>query len=170
MEIKILWGLDELLELEESITNGGINLEEGWFLIIVTVGIDILGGEKLGLGLILGHVLDGNHVLFISGDLGLTVWVATSWWFGVLSCSGVSWKFTVSSVVNVLDWGTENWLSESIKLILSLVDVVFDTISILIVDSSWNIWSPNFNRGLAKNHIWLFIIFAVGVGLIKSNF
>jgi len=53
--------------------------------------------------------------------------------------SMMSWKFTISSVMHIFSLCTENHLSESIELILSLMNIVFDTITILISDSSINL-------------------------------
>jgi len=85
--------------------------------------------------IVLAH---GSHVgtflncreffLVISLKFGAGNWVIIS--------SMMSWKFTISSVMHIFSLCTENHLSESIELSLSLMNIVFNTITILISDSS----------------------------------
>ena len=46
----------------------------------------------------------------------------------------VSWKVSVSGVVDILSWEVVVWLIEFVQLLVSIVNVVFNTIAILIVD------------------------------------
>jgi hypothetical protein len=53
----------------------------------------------------------------------------------------LSWKVSVSGVVDVFNWGTVNvWLVEFIKLFAGHVHVVLNTITISIIDGSWLEW------------------------------
>jgi len=48
----------------------------------------------------------------------------------------------VSSVEDMFNWGTKNvWFVESIKLISSQMHVVFNTITVSIIDGSFFEWS-----------------------------
>ena len=61
----------------------------------------------------------------------LVVWLAL-----VFLHSGVTWKVSVVGVVHLLSWSEDLWDIESIELISGLLDVVLNSISILVLDSS----------------------------------
>jgi hypothetical protein len=52
----------------------------------------------------------------------------------------MSWIVSMLGVVDIINRFSENWLSESIELFLGFLYVVFNTISISIVDFSWSVW------------------------------
>ena len=58
----------------------------------------------------------------------------SSWCILILSFSNVTGHVAVVSVVDVVSLIEHSWIIESIEFIISLFDVVFDTIAILVVN------------------------------------
>ena len=181
LNIKIVWGLDESLEIQNFVLiifNWRVNLQKRWFSIIVTVRINNLRLGKLLNHSFLSHFLafSSNHVFSSDSQFGGTVWMGTWHRLWVLTGSSMSWVVSVLGVVDIINRFSEDWLSESIELILGFVNVVLNAISISIVDISWSVWFlpvadwfTNFGGQLAEFHAWLVIVIAVGIFFIKRN-
>ena len=58
------------------------------------------------------------------------------WLILVFGLADMAWKVSVVGVVDVLGDAENGWLVESVKLVTGLLDVVFDTITVLVVDWS----------------------------------
>lgn len=143
LNIKIVWGLDESLEIQKFVLiifNWRSNLHKRWFFIVITVWIFILWLDKLVLHSFLCHFLclSTLHVLFSGSELSGTVWMGS--WFWVFTGSSMSWEISMLGVVDIINIFSENWLSESIELFLGFCNVVLNAISISIVDFSWRVW------------------------------
>lgn len=81
-------------------------------------------------------LVHGSNILFRLDERWQVVALAWNW---VIISSMMSWKFTISSVMHILGLCTENHLSESIEFVLGFMNIVLNTIAILISDSSINL-------------------------------
>jgi len=61
----------------------------------------------------------------------------------------MTWHLTVMGVMHVLNWGAENHLSEFIESVLIHLNVILNTIAILINNSSW------FELRLDESLLWV---------------
>merc|ERR1712166_1605691 len=61
-------------------------------------------------------------------------WIST--WLWSFTESDMSWHFSVMGVVKILNFDSENWISEFIEFPLSFLNVILDTITISINNSS----------------------------------
>ena len=81
-------------------------------------------------------------------------------WFMIFSESYMSWKFSILCIVNVFNCYTEYHLSKSIKFFLSFMDIIFNSVTIFIYNSSI-LSSFNINaffRNISHFSIWFFIV------------
>jgi hypothetical protein len=85
------------------------------------------------------------------GFFGLSLGVDVDSWFWMISPSVVTWELSVSGVVKILNsWG-EHHLSELIEGVLIVLDVVLNTITIGINNSSWLVFAGDLRRRLDKD-------------------
>ena len=87
--------------------------------------------------LLLQRVLALSLLLFVLELLNLLLRERILSWLVVISITLMAWVPTVASVVDVIDIRAKNWLSVPVKLILSFMDVVFDTVTISV--NNWSI-------------------------------
>ena len=84
-----------------------------------------------------------------------------NWGVLVLFKSSVTWKASVVGVVDFFGVSECNWIVESIQLIIRLIDVVLNTISILVI---------NFSLLKASKTSELVLLSALSLGLEESDF
>jgi hypothetical protein len=101
----------------------------------------VVGHEEFLLGSLRSLCNFGLGISLLLGisSIGLSVWVGA--WLGVLTPSMVTWEFSISSVVEILNGWGEDHLSEFIESVLVMLHVILNTITIGVDDSSWLVWS-----------------------------
>jgi hypothetical protein len=145
LDIKVLWGLNESFHVQNFsliVESVGFKLDQLWLFIIITVRVRVLRLGKLLFDTFFSHFLGfgGVHVGFSGGKLSGTIWVFSYNWNWIFSGSSMSWEFSVPGVMHIINGSSENWLSESVEFCLSLLDIVFNAISVGIVNFFWHIW------------------------------
>ena len=145
-------GIVDLVGVKSPLSTG---LEEVVLIHVLRAGQDHTPVAEVLLGL--DELLFGGFESFLFLGLGLSlllgfsgfgfsVWVSS--WLWVLSPSNVAWELSVSSVMEILNGWREDHLSELVEGILIVLDVVLNTITIGIDDSSWLVWSNSDSRGV----------------------
>lgn len=111
-------------------------------------------------------MFDGLLVVLFSGKFSCSCWM---WfcWLRIFSISDVSRKITMFSVMNIVACFSENWLSESIKLCLGFLDVIFNAVSIGINNFSWFIWT--LLGSFCEFNNWSGVIVTVCTKFIERN-
>ena len=62
--------------------------------------------------------------------------IVASWCSFVFLESDVAWQVTVMRIIDLLGVSEREWIVESIKLVPGLLDIVLNTVAVLIVNSS----------------------------------
>ena len=129
---------------------GGTGLEEVILLHVFRAGKDhtpvsdvLLGLDERLLGGLFSRLVLSCLIGLLLGVLSISLSMWVSSWLWVVSPSVVTWELSVSSVVEILNWGRENHLSELVESVLIVLDVVLNTITIGIDNSSWLVGSSN---------------------------
>ena len=137
-------------DLVVSSLPGRASLEEIELLHVLGAGEDHSPVGEVLLSLNKGFFRSFSLLLLLSslislslGFLGFSLGVDVDSWLWVISPSVVTWELSVSGVMDILNsWG-EHHLSELIEGVLIVLDVVLNTITIGINNSSWLVFASD---------------------------
>ena len=143
-EFEILWALNVVYQEREVRSDGRSHLnifsvaivDIEWFSISCQL-LDI----EFDVRLVSKFFVERVGSLVASRELSSACWSTWHWEFTSSSMSG---ELTVVGIVHIFNSTTEDLLSKSIELTLSLSLVIFNTISILIDDVSLDLGILNF--------------------------
>ena len=137
---------------------GGASLEEIVLLHVLRAGEDhtpvgdvLLSLDERFLGSLELLLLLSSLISLSLGVLGISLGVDVDSWLWMISPSVVTWELSVSSVVDILNsWGKHH-LSELIEGVLIVLDVVLNTITIGINNSSWLVFASDLRWSLDED-------------------